>query len=480
MQYSPDSRLQRNYHQLAWTILLGAFMLFVLLATFTCYGLMQLRTLAAGQPEQPATLSTFTRGVDIYRQGYVQPEQPTPPQTTLYEGDSVVVSPNLPPGVAATIQLFDGSTIDLWPGTELMLEQVQTTRFSTHDRQVGLDLKSGLVQLKLAPVSWRGYDNVQYTLRVKRSGHGLEQATLEPEGIYRVRILQPDAPTTSASENQRLIDTLETEYVALRGSIALGFGSEQAHVEAGQKVRAVDEHLTEPLPARWQFIRDGSFSQYTQAEYNNTSIVTTTAIRDQSTTWFVSGEFYGPNAIADGFFSIVSGCLERDKGIDPGNCVNPVSHVAQFRRSPPPQHTTSFKTVITQTVDVDSTPYEKLLLEFDGRIVEQTINRAGIIGEECALGIEVRYINIDNNPGSHTFCFYARDEDSTDAQGQPSGTISNKPYITSIKLDMGRWEHQKINVLKTIPHMRKLTSIAIYGNGHDYQSEVTNIQLLGQ
>ncbi len=478
MATAHDPRLERNYSQLAWGVLLGAFLGFCLLTALSCYWVLRIRTFAVSQPEQPAELVSFVRGVDIYRRDLVQPEQPLPPSTILYEGDSVMVAESVAPGVAATVRLFDGSTIDLWPGTQLTLDEVQTTRFNKRNQRITLRVSKGLAAIHLAPPAIQLYSDVEYTLLVEVPGQPLAQAALTLGGTYRVRVLANAAPTTTASERAELAPKeTQIEFVTASGALQLLYGQSEATLKAGEKIHTQGDLLSSISPTSWQFIRDSQFGQFTQEQYNNTAVQSLDSNAIQSDTWFVSGEPYGPGAIADGFFSIVSGCLERRDGIDPSSCLQPLEHVAQFRRGPPPpEHLTSFKTAITQTIDLDVTPYDQLDLTFVGRIVEQKINRAGMIGEECTLGVELRFLDSTNSHATHTLCFYARDED-----GPPgTGTVSDKAYITSIKLEMGRWTPQSIDLKQLVPQMRRLESIEIYGNGHDYQSEIATVRLLGE
>ena len=227
----------RNYARLAWAIIIGAFLVFCVLMVGLCYGIWRVKAFAQSQPAKPATLQNVVSGVDILRKGLAQYELPSPPETVLFEGDTVRVSPSAPPGKAATITLFDGSSIDLWAGTTITLDKVQTTRFSTRNQQVAIRLQQGLIRLELAPRATQQYQDVEYNVLVEHAGQPLEQANLDLGGIYRVRILDAALPTTTASERVALGSRIETEYVAEKGGLTLGIAQQHTRINAGYRTR---------------------------------------------------------------------------------------------------------------------------------------------------------------------------------------------------------------------------------------------------
>jgi hypothetical protein len=465
----------RNYARLAWWVIIAAFLLFCLLMLGLCYGVWSIKAFALSQPAQPATLVQHVGGVEILRKGLAQYELPTPPQTVLYEGDAVRVARSAPPGVAAVVTLFDGSTIELWPGTRLTLEQVQTTRFSTRNQQVAVRIHSGQVRLRLTPRATQQYQNVRYSLLVERPGQAAEQTELEVGGAYRVRLVSADAPTTSASERATLKpDVLQTEYVADQGRMTIGFGELSQQLQPGEMAYAADGRLTAPARAEWQFLRDGHFTDFTEREYNNNTEPITETNLVRSDTWRVYGAPAAGQMPYGGIFSVVGGCARRNS-VDATQCVQPLLNVAQFRRdlTAEQDYTSGFKTAITQTVGLDVTPYAQLSIKFTGRIYVQSLNRAGFIGEECALGVVVHYTNIADAAATQTYCYYANDADGP-------GIISTKPDITSEYIPLRQWRDLSIDLAPLLPKMQRFDYIEIYGNGHDYISEVADVRLLAQ
>ena len=466
----------RNYGRLAWWIIIGSFVLFCGLMVGLCYGVWRVKAFAQGQPDQPATLVHQVSGVEILRNGMAQYELPTPPQTVLYEGDTVRVAANVPPGIAATVTVFDGSRIELWPGTLITLDKVQTTRFSTRNQQVAVRLHSGLMRLHLTPPTTQQYQNVRYSVIVERPGQPTEQAELAVGGSYRVRILAADAPTTSASERMQLPkrDSRQTEYVSERGTITLGFGAASQRVEAGEMIRLVDEQVPVTAPAQWQFVRDTDFTAFSEREYNNNTESYTKTDVVRADTWRVYGEKQSTDAPADGYFFVVGGCAERNT--TDATCVQPLIKVAQFRRDTTANidHTKGFKTAITQTLALDVTPYNNLHIQFTGRIYVQSLNRAGLQGTECALGVVVRYTDLANLPASQTYCYYAQDRDDT------TDVVSDKAEITSQYIPLRLWQELNIDLAPILPNMRRLDHLEFYGNGHDYVSEIANVQLFAK
>ncbi len=465
----------RNYARLAWWIIIGGFLAFCVLMIVLCYGIWRVKAFAQSQPAQPATLQNVVSGVEILRKGLVQYELPAPPETILFEGDSVRVTASAPPGKAATITLFDGSQIDLWAGTTLTLDKVQTTRFSTRNQQVAIRLQQGLIRLQLAPRATQQYQDVEYNVLVERAGQPLEQANLDLGGIYRVRILDARQPTTTASERASLGNQIESEYVAETGGLTLGIARQNTRINAGYRTRISQGQISAPVAAEWQFIRDGNFRQFSEREYNNNTLPYTITDVVRADTWRVYGD-PSPGATNDGFFYVVGGCFRRNS-TDANICLRPLINVAQFSRDKNAtieDHPTSFKTAITQTVDLDITPYSSLEINFDGRIYAQSINKAGFIGEECALGIELHFTTPSNIPGLHTYCFYARNEPSE------TGTESNKEYITSQFVPLRQWQTLTLDLNAIRGKIRRIDYVTFYGNGHDYISEIANVQLIAR
>lgn len=442
-------------------------MVFCLLLAGSCYALWRVKAFASAQPDQPALLNTFSSGVEIVRKGLVQPELPTP-ETVLYEGDTLKTSTNAPPGVVAKLTLFDGSEVEIWAGSQLKLERIQTTRFSTRNQQVAIRLVQGQIRLNLASPSTRQYQDVEYNVFVQQENQSQEQAVLELGGTYRIRLLERNAPSTSLLEQLALESKTSSEYVVEKGVMTVAYANETVDLMAGQRTTVHKSRLEPPQATEWQFVRDSNFDVFSEREYNNTTIITTADIL-KSDTWYVYGS-PSPGATPDGYFAITSGCLERT-GVDPSECRVPLKTVAQFRRNEPLGHEKSFTTGITQNLQLDVTPFKQVSLEFNGRITLQSLDRAGDKGVECALGIEIDYTTQNNLLASQTYCFYARDEGI--------GELSNESYITSIKIPLEQWQTQKIDLLE-ISTLRRINSIRIYGNGHDYVSEVANVRLVAR
>ncbi|KPL86216.1 hypothetical protein [Herpetosiphon geysericola] len=468
-------RSTEEYTRIAWRLIILGFLAFCLVIAGSCYLAWRVKAFARTQPAEPGTLDTYISGIEIIRAGLVQPELPTPPKTVIYQGDRINVSSTAPAGIAATVTLFDGSKLDIWPGTSLIFEKVQTTRFSSRNQEVALRLESGLVRLRLASEASQQYQDVHFSVFVQQAGYSVEQALLKPGGSYRVRLLDANAPTTSASEQQRLKQTTISEYVVEQGGITLAYNSQSRSISNQQKLEIAQGSLSQPMPAEWQVARDSNFTDFTAQEYNNNATVpvsVTNIVR--ADTWRVFGSLYSPEAEEDGYFYIVGGCAQRSTE-QPNNCLRPLINVAQFHRDSTEgiDHTKSFRTGITQTIDLDTTAYSDLELSFTGRIYEQSLNRAGDIGEECALAIAIFYYNPADQLGSTTYCFYARDD-------QGPGSISNKEYIRSIKLPFRQWTDQTIELKGDLSNMRRISHLEIYANGHDYISEITNIRLVAR
>src|SRR5262249_11914310 len=152
--------------------------------------------------------------------------------------------------------------------------------------------------------------------------------------------------------------------------------------------------LSAPLPARWELIRDGDFSNYTQEDYNRGSL-----------TWTVAPPPRLPPNEEPGAFAVAAGCRPES----PDLCPRPADRttIGQVRREGGQQ--AQFITAITQELDSDVSEYtHSLRFSAWTRVLTQTVEGAGIDGTECPIMITFRYKKTAPGDGvqEQTSCVY--------------------------------------------------------------------------
>jgi hypothetical protein len=461
----------RQIVRLAWLVVLVAFGLFCSAMTTSGYLFWSYRTNAT--VEQNATLivrePTPLEWANWKRKDRTAFEQPLARDITVSEGDRVRINSQAGYGQAASMRLFDQSRLDLWAGADLVLEELQTSQWNDQVQRVVLRQKGGYVRYDL-----RGdqpYRQVFYQVRV-----GETLVDLAPGGSYSIEVL-PQEP-----ERRILVATGEA-LALLRADIAVRSGRAEVQgsvhtviLTAGQRVE-VDPVGTPslPVPARWELIRDGNFNRYTEEEYNNTTASDTSNLL-RASTWEVSGQRVDPRATPNGFFQLAKSCPPPDPTLDcdPREWRN----VANFIRAG--GETKPFITSVSQTLGVnrqgvDISEYRSLVFSAWVRVLHQSVPLTGERGSECP--VMLRFTGKKNNPADprqqSVLCIYS----SSDPTLEPV----ESPEITYQRVEPYTWYHVELQLRDEnwLPDFKYLESIQIDANGHDYNSHVTGISLIG-
>jgi hypothetical protein len=124
---------------------------------------------------------------------------------------------------------------------------------------------------------------------------------------------------------------------------------------------------------------------------------------------------------------------------------------------------------------IDISEYRSLVFSIWVRVLHQSIELAGDKGTECP--VMVRFIVKQSSPSDaeqeHVICFYSSED--------PAAEPERNPAITYYRVEPGAWYPFVIDLRteKWLPEARYIQSIAIYANGHDYTSQVTDVSLIG-
>ncbi len=455
---------QQQTLRLAWATLLGACGIAFVMLFMVVWLLWSYRMSAMN----PHSCTLFLRApvelVAWQRKGHTIFEQ-VRDQQLLDEGGRLSIAHNAGYGQAATIRLPDLSTIDMWAGAELLLQKVQTSRWNNRKQEIVLRQIDGYIRYDLRDD--QPYEKVLFHLQV-----GDSWITFEPGGSYSVEIKPNDRNIYlpgSVPFEPTIVD------VAVRsGHARVHKRDEIVSLADGQRV-VIDPTgaPSAPMPAVWQLVRDGQFSAYSEEEYNNTTLPDQPAL-PRATTWNV---FSGPeDAGASGFFGISKGC--KPPRTDNDCPRNEQQKAAWFIRNG--RQNTGFTTGVVQFLGheqtgVDISEYRSLVFSAWVRILYQSVELAGVRGTECP--VMVRFVAKEKKPDDpeeeRVICVYTSDD--------PTQQPERAPGIVYYRAERYAWEKLRIELRDSewLPEARYLWNVRIYANGHDYDSRVTNVSLVG-
>lgn len=461
---APQPSAQQRTLRIAWAALVGFFLLFVLLVGWA--GVLTYRYVVEATDPRDATL--IVRGPADWIawqpanrtifQGVVD-------QQLIGEGDAVRIVSSAGYGQVASLKLFEESQLDLWAGAELRLETLRTSRWNQQVLEVGLRQSGGYVRydIKQPPL----YAELRYQVTV-----GKAVIELAPGGSYSIELRRP----------QRQVQLVDTENplvadVAVRSGRAVVAGPGGLHMILTERQRVEIDPAGIPglaVPARWELIRDGGFSQFDEVEYNNTTRQDDPTL-PRSDSWQV---YSGPRLPAEesGYFRLQQVC--RPPLLD-GCSAEELRTAAWFYRTG--GQTRSFTTGIEQQLGpdgagVDISEYRTLVLSVWAQVVDQSLEDVGDQGTECPVMIRLlaRRTSPADSDQQRVICVY------TDANALLPRVTSDEVYYVRITRD--NWHEIRLNLRDTtwLPDYRYLRSIQIFAQGHDYDSRVTAVSLVGE
>jgi hypothetical protein len=464
---APDTQPQRTL-RLAWTLLLLAFGIFCALLLTASYTAWSYHAQATGERTGTLIVRSPVGLVTFQREGRTIPERAQDGQT-LAEGSQVYIAPSAGYGQAATIRLFDQSTLDMWADTTLLLRELRTSRWNSSHQTVVLEQRSGYVRYDLR--NDQPYETTTFLVHI-----GEAYVELRPGGSYSIEIIDGERQLHLVNNSQRMPGRVD---VAVRtGSAELHSQNHTQTILAGQRIEINPAGIPSRVqPALWELIEDGDFSAFSVEEYNNTTLsspLETQADLIRSDTWQV---YSGPaDAETYGYFHVSPACQPPQKDTDCSLAER--TNVAWFIRSGNP--TKPFVTGVRQVLGsdnqgIDISEYRSLLFSVWVRVLYQSVELTGDEGAECP--VMIRFLTKQNSPidkeQERVVCFYT----STDPTGEPE----RYPGITYYHIQPYEWYQLQLDLRAEdwMPDVRYLRSVEIYANGHEYNSRVTSVSLIG-
>lgn len=412
----PVRTLQQT-SRLAWLILSLAMVCFLLLCLLVGYGLWQFRGTIRG-PQGNNTLEAYNASVFRIYAGETQlvavPEgQPVP----LHEGETVHIAERAPAGASALVTFWDGSTVQLYAGTRLVIERAQATLYSDQAKDVVLQMPSGQVLLGVAQAG--RYRETRFSVRTPQA-----EMEFAAGGTYLVRAGQ------------------RTEVAVRRGQVRIATAGESAPVVVPAGHKAVLAANGRPLveAARWELLHNGDFAlgldgwTFRSEQTEDGGVVDARYRLEQQT--------------IEGQTAWVVG-LERRGGLT-DRCL----------------------AVLSQPLAVDVSPYHSLRLDLDLKINYQSLPGGGVLGIDYPFNVRIHYRDAEGESREYIYGFYDHTDEGYKVKFPAGGETRQVAHY--------RWEHISLELLDLRPRPVLLTGIDLLASGNDYLSWVGNVSLTAE
>ncbi len=319
----------------------------------------------------------------------------------------------------ATLDLFERSHVTLYGNTNVELARVQTPRFGVSDQpnQITLNLTGGLMRVGRA---LPGERETEFQVHTPHTSIRLE------EGSYRIEVT-----------NQA------TQITVVRGEAVLA--PETSPVILGQGTRAgvgLTGLPSEPLPAARNLIENGDFQQPLSTGWITSTIVLTDAVKPPSA------------EIAENGGRSAARLVRREP--EEGN------------------HT---EVAINQRLDQNVRDFDRLEVSLDVMLIYQSLAGGGQQSSEFPVIVRVDYKDLWGNDKFWTHGFYYQNQIgypiALDPYGRPSGE----------QIPQGVWyPYESGNLLDLLGENKPahITGLTVYASGWNYDSLVSEIQLIAE
>lgn len=316
-----------------------------------------------------------------------------------------------------TLDLFERSHVALYSNTNLELARVQSPRFEASDRPnwITLNLTQGLVRVGVA---LPGERDTQFQVATPHTTLTLK------EGSYRIEVT-----------NQA------TQVTVVRGEARMGSGTSSEVLLQGTRTRVGLSGIPEePMPAARNLIENGDFQLPLESGWLTSTVVLTTAVKPPRVEVTEDG---GRQAVH---------FVRREA--DEGNH----SEVA-----------------ILQRLDQDVHDFDRLEVSVDVKLDYQSLSGGGQLSSEFPIIIRLDYKDLwgDDKFWTHGF-FYQNQVGypiAPDPWGRPTGEM----------IPQGVWyPYESGNLMQLLGDNlpANVTGLTVYASGWNYESLVSEIQLI--
>ncbi len=389
----------------AWLVLALAFLLFI--------GLVAVLSVRVGDVvshvEAPSTIDEIS-GVVLVRQGDLLTQGSISAGEEVFQGDHLHVSF----GSTARLRMFEGSTIELFPDTNLRIDRARAARIGGRQAEAQLGIETGTARIAVAPAS---PDARMFEL-VTPAG----VARLEP-GEYTVRV--SDEATRISVWAGKAVMLVERQVVDIPVDTKI-------ILEGDGKFRLV--HVLEDV------LVNGRFTDRTP----------TPPYAREGPGWY----FFDEQTASDARGQIAVE-VPRDSGA-PGVAL-------RFTRQSASQ--THNETGVRQIIHRDVAGAHSMMLDLWVKVDYALLSGGGYLGSEYPVMIRIRYSTLRGGEQVWTQGFYY-----DNPEGRPAGFGDQQPQK--------EWKYIVKDLTQLLPNAVTIEEIQVLAAGHTYDSSVAEIRLL--
>ena len=393
----------RNPERMAWLVILGAFLAFLVLCATIPLGIRYY--LEHATAPQTATLEVII-GTPRYRvPGAVAPIAATR-TVQLPEGTTIETDENS----RCIISFYDGSTATLFPSTQIILSEMHVPAFSWGVEPITLQL-----------------DETRGHLRVGAAALLPQGTNPVPTRSFQIRTPHLTALLAEGSYAIELLGTDTSQIIVTAGSAAVT--SQGQTVQVGPRQRTVStpgQPPLTPLPAGQDFMVNGDFKDPLPRGWN------------------------------------IVRAPDNDPKVQMGNVTLDAlgdAHVVHITRSGSNQGgvVTSADTGIIQQINREVSDYHTMQLSADIRVHNQSLSGGGVLSSEYPLILRIRYRDAYGSPAEWVHGFYIQNLTNNPTNNGQLITqdvpfpyesenlfdvLDPKPfYITSVQIYASGWDY---------------------------------------
>lgn len=405
-------KVGRRMQTIAWVTLCLSLVTFVVLCGAIGAGGWWYWTHATGSQE--ATLE-LTGGDAVFVKSVAETQwRQASNHSRIKEGDSIRALGES----RALVTLFDGSTIQLFPNTEITLTQLRSTRYIARSKTAIVSLRNGAVRIGVAPLG----DFSRFHFEVISPDPQASTIFKDAGGSYRVEVSTTGKVPLARFETRRG----EAQVLANGGEVILQ-AEQKSTVRRGE----------EPSPASSairELLSNADFSDGT----NQWS-----EIRDQG----------GDGGSLDGTVSVVDDMIDG----------KPVKAAEFARFGGNKDHA---MVGLHQEVDAEVADFTNTLqLRAKIKLLDQSLSGGGFLSSEYPLIIKIIYREAQGDEEEWFQGFYYQNRD-------------NNPTRDGKLVQQGVWEDFQVDLRTLRPQPFTVKSIDVYASGHDFDSMIGDIHLV--
>ncbi len=308
----------------------------------------------------------------------------------------------------ALLTTFDGSTILLYPESEIAFSRLQVSVFAPKANYVTVDLRRGKALIAVA-----------------RPAEGRTDFTVTmPQG--RAVLLEGSYAVIAG-------DVVSTVKVRERGRALVTGGTRTVDVRERERTELAKQP-SDPMPAAANLVENSDFS----------------------------------NGLANWQKDNDPFCQENTPTPAKITLTNEAGQpIVKFTRSG--SQGTACETFIRQDLNIDVSEFFTLRLAADVDVISQSLSGGGTLGSEYPLMLRVRYRAVDGTENTVVLGFYVEN------------TAKNR-VDNGVPLRQGVWDSVTYDqdIMALSPRPRQILSIDVVAGGHDYESMIRRVSLIGE